>query len=187
MITITSPRTGKLIPTHLFLAKMLEGSMSVVVDLHDKHSKPYMQSLFCVCSGGQGSQNNHGRYWNVQGLYDLDIAVSQNTSIWRCVLKLILFNSWHFNVCLEIKPFHLYHLEEEDAHLCPVQVLSDWINAAEITDGYVSRKIGSGERLVEINTPMVSDFLFFCVKRTQIFARHQNSSLSYSETTFFLT
>ena len=27
---------------------MLEGSMSGVVDLHDEHSKPYTQLLFCV-------------------------------------------------------------------------------------------------------------------------------------------
>lgn len=57
----------------------------------------------------------------------------------------------------EIKPFHLYRLEEEDAHLCPVRALSDWIDAAEITDGYVFRKIGSGERPVESNTPMTSE------------------------------
>jgi hypothetical protein len=56
----------------------------------------------------------------------------------------------------------LYRLEEEDAHLCPVRALSDWIDAAEITDGYVFRKIGSGERPVESNTPMVSDFFFPC-------------------------
>jgi len=53
----------------------------------------------------------------------------------------------------------LYCLDKQDAHLCPVQALSNWIDASGIMDGYVFRKIGSGERPVERDTPMVSMFI----------------------------
>lgn len=60
------------------------------------------------------------------------------------------------NIFLDIKPFYLHLLPEEEAHLCPVRALADWFSVSRITTGYVFRKMASGDRPVEANTPMVS-------------------------------
>ncbi|KIK03877.1 hypothetical protein K443DRAFT_5035 [Laccaria amethystina LaAM-08-1] len=54
-----------------------------------------------------------------------------------------------------VKPFHLHMLDEADAHLCPVRALADWINTTAITEGYIFRKIGSGEWPVAKDSAMV--------------------------------
>ena len=45
-----------------------------------------------------------------------------------------------------VKPFYLYPLPEEEAHLCPVCALSEWIIASEITSGNLFRKFASNDR-----------------------------------------
>ena len=47
---------------------------------------------------------------------------------------------------LGVKPFYLYPLPEEEAHLCPVRALSEWIIASEITSGNLFRKFASNDR-----------------------------------------
>jgi hypothetical protein len=46
-------------------------------------------------------------------------------------------------------------LDDADAHLCPVRALADWINTTAIAEGYIFRKIGSGERPVAKDSAMV--------------------------------
>ncbi|KAF9233221.1 hypothetical protein BU15DRAFT_54209, partial [Melanogaster broomeanus] len=46
---------------------------------------------------------------------------------------------------------------QEEAHLCPVRALAEWLDASRITSGYLFRKIASGDRVVEANTPLTSE------------------------------
>ncbi|KAH9481587.1 hypothetical protein JR316_0001127 [Psilocybe cubensis] len=56
-----------------------------------------------------------------------------------------------------IKPFYLRLLAENEAHLCPVRAMANWLDASEITDGYIFRKIASGDRPSADNIPMTSE------------------------------
>lgn len=57
-----------------------------------------------------------------------------------------------------VKPFYLYPLPEEEAHLCPIRALSEWISASEITSGNLFRKFASNDRpSSKENSSMVSD------------------------------
>jgi len=56
-----------------------------------------------------------------------------------------------------IKPFVLYAMPEEEAHLCPVRAMAEWINASCITTGYLFRRMASGDRLSERNVPLTSE------------------------------
>ena len=40
-------------------------------------------------------------------------------------------------------------------YLCPVQAYGDWVEASNITVGYVFRRLASGDRISENNQPMV--------------------------------
>jgi hypothetical protein len=59
--------------------------------------------------------------------------------------------------CSEIKPFHLYLLPEEEAHLCPVRALAEWLVASQIQRGFLFRRMYAGDRIADLeqNTPMV--------------------------------
>ncbi|KAJ7683403.1 DNA breaking-rejoining enzyme, partial [Mycena olivaceomarginata] len=57
-----------------------------------------------------------------------------------------------------VKPFYLYLLPPHLAHLCPIRALAEWLTVSEITDGYLFRKIASGDRVSTQNSPMTSDF-----------------------------
>lgn len=57
-----------------------------------------------------------------------------------------------------IKPFFLHLLPEHDAHLCPIRALADWVTVSGISEGYLFRKMASGDRVAEANSPMVSRF-----------------------------
>ncbi|KAF8814125.1 hypothetical protein BYT27DRAFT_7250346 [Phlegmacium glaucopus] len=59
----------------------------------------------------------------------------------------------------DIKPFVLHMLLEEEAYLCPVRALADWISASSITSGYVFWRMATGDRPVANNTPMTSEQL----------------------------
>jgi hypothetical protein len=57
---------------------------------------------------------------------------------------------------LEIKPFTLHLLSTEEAHLCPIRALGEWLVESKITTGYLFRKIASGDRIaVNENRSMV--------------------------------
>src|ERR1700679_2661447 len=57
---------------------------------------------------------------------------------------------------LDIKPFVLHLLPEEEAYLCPVCALADWISASGITSVYLFRRIAAGDRPSARDSPMVS-------------------------------
>jgi hypothetical protein len=76
-----------------------------------------------------------------------------------------LCDLWNMTECGSpgIKPFFLHLLPEADAHLCPVRALADWVATSEIKEGYLFRKMFSGDRVAEANLPMVSKFHLFVV------------------------
>jgi hypothetical protein len=53
-------------------------------------------------------------------------------------------------VILEIRPFYLHMMPEEDAHLCPVMAVANWINASGITQGYLFCRMASGDRVERV-------------------------------------
>jgi hypothetical protein len=57
-----------------------------------------------------------------------------------------------------IKPFYLHMQAEDQAHLCPVRALAEWIKVSCIKEGYLFRRIWSGDHVADLdkNTPMVS-------------------------------
>lgn len=57
----------------------------------------------------------------------------------------------------EIKPFYLHLLPEEEAHLCPVRALAEWITVSGVTDGFFFRRMASGDRVSTTNTPMTTE------------------------------
>jgi hypothetical protein len=61
-------------------------------------------------------------------------------------LSLAFTNLIKLSFLLGIKPFYLYPLPEEEAHLCPVRALSEWVVASEITSGNMFRKFSSNDR-----------------------------------------
>jgi hypothetical protein len=40
-------------------------------------------------------------------------------------------------------------------YLCPVHALADWVAVSGINEGYLFRKMASGDRVAEANSPMV--------------------------------
>ncbi|CAA7260796.1 unnamed protein product [Cyclocybe aegerita] len=56
-----------------------------------------------------------------------------------------------------IEPFVLHALHEEEAHLCPVRALAEWIDASKITSGYIFRKIVMDDRPSAQDIPMTSE------------------------------
>jgi len=56
--------------------------------------------------------------------------------------------------------FRVHALPDEEVHLCPVQAISEWIHASQITSGYLFRRMASGDRPSAGNTPMVRTISF---------------------------
>lgn len=46
-------------------------------------------------------------------------------------------------------------MEDYDSHICPVRALANWISASQITEGFVFRRMMSGDRPNLSNKPMV--------------------------------
>ena len=48
--------------------------------------------------------------------------------------------------------------EEDQAHLCPIRALAEWVQVSDINRGYLFRRMWSGDRIADLdkNTPMVS-------------------------------
>lgn len=55
---------------------------------------------------------------------------------------------------------------DNEAYLCAIRALADWLHASKITHGYLFRKIASGDRISKDNIPMV--LLLFCIIFTSI-------------------
>ncbi|KAJ3728953.1 hypothetical protein C8R42DRAFT_716828 [Lentinula raphanica] len=47
----------------------------------------------------------------------------------------------------KVQPFYLYALPSSLKHLCPIRAYSDWINLTQITEGFIFRRMGSGDRI----------------------------------------
>ncbi|KAN0137547.1 hypothetical protein V8E53_004598 [Lactarius tabidus] len=60
--------------------------------------------------------------------------------------------------CGDIKPFVVCRLPREMAHLCPVRAYSEWLDASNISGGYIFRRLGSGDRVSGINHPMTAEY-----------------------------
>ena len=63
---------------------------------------------------------------------------------------------WLTSTLLDIKPFVLHLLPEEEAYLCPVRALADWISASGITSRYLFRRMAAGDRPSARDSPMAS-------------------------------
>src|SRR5271170_3292029 len=104
------------------------------------------------------------------------------------VSGLILFKvclHLHSNIAPDIKPFVLHMLSEEEAHLCPVRALGDWLAASKINRGFIFRKIVSGDRIAEVNRPMVHHLPLTCGQVADWRFRPLNSSWSSFGTIFW--
>jgi hypothetical protein len=59
----------------------------------------------------------------------------------------------------DVQPFYIYPLDEEEAHLCPVRAMGEWIKASEVTSGFLFRRFMSQDRpSAHEDTAMVSFF-----------------------------
>jgi len=54
----------------------------------------------------------------------------------------------------DIKPFYLYRLPEDKAHLCPVRAMAEWLKISGIKRGYVFRRMYSGDRIADLDKDM---------------------------------
>ncbi|KAJ3858647.1 DNA breaking-rejoining enzyme [Lentinula novae-zelandiae] len=57
----------------------------------------------------------------------------------------------------DIKPFILYEMPRQYAHLCPVRAFSKWLHFSWIRTGYLFRKFCQNDRIAEENKPMTSE------------------------------
>ena len=77
-------------------------------------------------------------------------------------------------------------LAEDEAHLCPIRALAEWVQVSGINKGYLFRRIWSGDRVADLdkNTPMVSLILISSLcPQAEYDGRHQSSSWNCSEIT----
>jgi hypothetical protein len=73
---------------------------------------------------------------------------------------------------------------EDEAHLCPIRALAEWVKVSRINKGYLFRRIWSGDRVADLdkNTPMVSFHNHIKLSLdTEYDYRHQSSSWNCSE------
>lgn len=59
------------------------------------------------------------------------------------------------NCSLEIKPFVLHELPEDQAHLCPVRAITAWLTCSRITNGYLFPTITVRDQIGDSSRPMV--------------------------------
>ncbi|KAK6997291.1 hypothetical protein R3P38DRAFT_2563764 [Favolaschia claudopus] len=56
-----------------------------------------------------------------------------------------------------VKPFYLHLFPPHLAHLCTIRALANWLYVSDIEDGFLFRKIVSGDRVSRENTHMTSE------------------------------
>jgi hypothetical protein len=63
-----------------------------------------------------------------------------------------------FKHVTDVKPFYLHMQAADQAHLCLVQALADWISISKVKEGHLFRKIWSGDQVADLdnNKAMVS-------------------------------
>ncbi|KAK7034796.1 hypothetical protein R3P38DRAFT_3312137 [Favolaschia claudopus] len=69
----------------------------------------------------------------------------------------LIFHLLSFTIMLGVKPFYLHLFPPHLAHLCPIRALANWIHVSDIEDGFLFRKIVSGDRVSQENTHMTSE------------------------------
>ena len=76
------------------------------------------------------------------------------------VSPLIFFHGALSNVLLtslDVQPFYIHPLDEEEAHLCPVRAMAEWIKASQVTSGFLFRRFMAQDRpSAHEDTAMVS-------------------------------
>ncbi|KAG6826038.1 hypothetical protein H0H92_001351 [Tricholoma furcatifolium] len=53
-------------------------------------------------------------------------------------------------------PFRKTHQFGDEAHLCPVRALAMWLKTSRVNEGYIFRRIMSGDRISTTNSPMIT-------------------------------
>jgi hypothetical protein len=62
----------------------------------------------------------------------------------------------------DVQPFYIYPLDEEEAHLCPVRAMAEWIKASQVTSGFLFRRFMAHDRpSAHEDTAMVSHYTMF--------------------------
>ncbi|KAK7001192.1 hypothetical protein R3P38DRAFT_3327245 [Favolaschia claudopus] len=56
-----------------------------------------------------------------------------------------------------VKPFYLHLFPPHLAHLCPIRAVANWLDVSDIEDGFLFRRIVSGDRVSQENTHMTSE------------------------------
>jgi hypothetical protein len=46
----------------------------------------------------------------------------------------------------DVQPFYIYPLDEEEAHLCPVRAMAEWIRESQVTSGFLFRRFMAQDR-----------------------------------------
>jgi hypothetical protein len=60
----------------------------------------------------------------------------------------------------DVQPFYIYPLDVEEAHLCPVRAMGQWIKASQITSGFLFRRFMAQDRpSAHEDTAMVSRYM----------------------------
>ena len=58
----------------------------------------------------------------------------------------------------DIQPFYLYPLNDDEEHLCPVRAMAKWIDASQVTSGFMFRKFTAQDRPSDLeDAPMVGE------------------------------
>ncbi|KAK7013549.1 hypothetical protein R3P38DRAFT_3322519 [Favolaschia claudopus] len=111
-------------------------------------------------------QRNDNTYSSVSYISQLDFGTAvghlsrpylQNVSLWIQNEKDIHFHLHVLTEFLGIKPFYLHLFPPHLAHLCPIRALANWLEVADIEDGFLLRKIASGDRVSRENVHMTSE------------------------------
>ena len=72
----------------------------------------------------------------------------------ECLLQISLY----INASMpDVQPFYVYPLDDDEEHLCPVRAMAEWIDASQVTSGFMFRKFTAKDRPSDLeDAPMVS-------------------------------
>ncbi|KAJ3768186.1 DNA breaking-rejoining enzyme, partial [Lentinula raphanica] len=85
-------------------------------------------------------------------LHDVKIGRDLKSGHSKITLQLPFRKTSQFG---DIKPFVFWELPEDYEHICVVRAFARWISLTNLKNGFLFRKIRSGNRLAEDNVPMV--------------------------------
>ena len=84
----------------------------------------------------------------------------------------------------EIQPFHLHLQPVEEAHLCPVRAVADWIKVSGTKHGYLFRRMDGSDRVTEKSMVTHCSSLFIVTSSTHYICRPRRCSWRCSGTIF---